>query len=157
MAAWPCLIVPPPHHFLSCRWWSNISPKQVHPLPRIYSQTRFIRPFRPQIMGSSSNNNHGDSTSLRVFIVSDLHTDYSDNMAWVRALSKKMKKQRRHDNDVLIVAGDVAETCCNFVLTMSLLKDSFHRVLYVPGNHDLWCRRENPTLLVSLVSFIYSI
>lgn len=152
MAAWPSSVVPPPHHFLSCRWLSNISPIQVHPLPRIYSQTRLIRPFRPQIMGSSS-----DSTGLRVFIVSDVHTDYSDNMAWVRALSKRKKKQQRHENDVLIVAGDVAETCANFGLTMSLLKDTFHRVLYVPGNHDLWCRRENPTLVVSLISFIYSI
>lgn len=79
-----------------------------------------------------------EANGLRVFIVSDLHTDYPENMTWVRDLSKK-----RYKNDVLLVAGDVAETYMNFMLTMSLLKDRFEHVFYVPGNHDLWCRRED--------------
>ncbi|XP_059453472.1 uncharacterized protein LOC132184010 isoform X3 [Corylus avellana] len=56
-------------------------------------------------------------------------------MKWVKSLSTV-----RHRKDVLLVAGDVAETYDNFVLTMSLLKDGFEHVFYVPGNHDLWCR-----------------
>lgn len=77
------------------------------------------------------------TVGTRVFVVSDLHTDYSENMCWVKSLSG-----RAHANDVLVVAGDVAETYANFVHTMSLLKDKFQHVFFVPGNHDLWLRRE---------------
>ncbi|KAF8036022.1 hypothetical protein BT93_C1903 [Corymbia citriodora subsp. variegata] len=81
---------------------------------------------------------NGDGPGLRVFVLSDLHTDYSENMMWVECLSTA-----KHKRDVLLVAGDVAETYNNFVLTMSLLKERFKHVFYVPGNHDLWCRRES--------------
>ncbi|ERN10220.1 uncharacterized protein LOC18438392 [Amborella trichopoda] len=77
------------------------------------------------------------TNGLRVFVLSDLHTDYSENMVWIKGLSVMNYK-----NDVLLVAGDVAETYEMFVYTMSLLKDRFHGVFFVPGNHDLWCRRK---------------
>ncbi|XP_048138696.1 LOW QUALITY PROTEIN: acyl-carrier-protein phosphodiesterase PptH-like [Rhodamnia argentea] len=89
---------------------------------------------RPDILPSLN----GDDACLRVFVLSDLHTDYSENMKWVECLSTV-----KHKRDVLLVAGDVAETYNNFVLTMSLLKERFEHVFYVPGNHDLWCRRES--------------
>lgn len=79
----------------------------------------------------------GDAVGLRVFVLSDLHTDYSENMEWVKRLPTV-----RYKNDTLIVAGDVAETYNNFIVTMSVLKDIFEHVLYVPGNHDLWCHQE---------------
>ncbi|RZB61984.1 hypothetical protein D0Y65_044322 [Glycine soja] len=37
-----------------------------------------------------------------------------------------------------------------FVVTMSLLKERFEHVFYVPGNHDLWCRREGQNYVDSL-------
>ncbi|XLS59931.1 hypothetical protein HN51_009686 [Arachis hypogaea] len=40
------------------------------------------------------------------------------------------------------VPGDVAETYDLFVVTMSLLKERFEHVFYVPRDHDLWCRPE---------------
>ncbi|CAI9111656.1 OLC1v1011939C1 [Oldenlandia corymbosa var. corymbosa] len=129
------LVVPPDN----CWWrgWSNSK--------RFYCHTS---PVRPRILVSStSTNNDSAAGGLRVFVVSDLHTDYSDNLSWVRDLSKKRKKP---NNDVLLVAGDVAETCQTFELTMYLLKHCFHRVLFVPGNHDLWCRRENSNACDSL-------
>lgn len=81
-----------------------------------------------------------DTRKRRVFVLSDLHTDYSDNMSWVRSLKS------RSTEDLLLVAGDVAETYSNFILTMSLLKDEFHRVFFVPGNHDLWLRGRKLTM-----------
>lgn len=87
----------------------------------------------PQIFPSAN----GEVLGLRVFVLSDLHTDYSENMTWVKGLSTV-----KHKKDVLLVAGDVAETYNNFVVTMSILKDRFEHVFYVPGNHDLWCRSE---------------
>ncbi|XP_043700165.1 acyl-carrier-protein phosphodiesterase PptH-like [Telopea speciosissima] len=75
---------------------------------------------------------------LGFFVLSDLHTDYSENMAWVKCLSAV-----RYKKDILLVAGDVAEMYKTFVLTMSLLKERFMYVFYVPGNHGLWCRGED--------------
>ncbi|CAN4085364.1 unnamed protein product [Withania somnifera] len=86
-----------------------------------------------------------DTVGLEVFVVSDLHTEYEENMAWVKGLPKKGKKK-----EVLLVAGDVAETYEQFVLTMSLLKASFEHVFFVPGNHDLWLRREKENYIDSL-------
>ncbi|KAF8398641.1 hypothetical protein HHK36_014496 [Tetracentron sinense] len=97
---------------------------------------------RPQILPCD----YGEQPSgLRVFVLSDLHTDYSENMAWVKCLSTV-----RYKKDVLLVAGDVAETYNNFLLAMSLLKDRFEHVFFVPGNHDLWCRREGENYLDSI-------
>lgn len=111
---------------------------------RNYGQRPVFRPacvFRPRILPSAS----AEATGLRVFVVSDLHTDYSENMTWVRELSRE-----RYKNDVLLVAGDVAETYTNFELTMSLLKDRFEHVFYVPGNHDLWCRHVDQRYVSSI-------
>ncbi|XP_057446513.1 uncharacterized protein LOC130738532 isoform X2 [Lotus japonicus] len=108
------------------------------------SYERNMRRFdlgRPQISPSVLGNTDG----LRVFVVSDLHTDYDENLNWVKCLSGE-----KHKSDVLLVAGDVAETCCMFVATMSLLKERFEHVFYVPGNHDLWLRREGQNYVDSL-------
>ncbi|XP_078427374.1 uncharacterized protein LOC144699909 [Wolffia australiana] len=83
--------------------------------------------------------------ATKVYAVSDLHTDYSENMAWVRGLSIDS-----YASSALIVAGDVAETRENFAATMKLLKDRFRRVFFVPGNHDLWLRKEKGLFLHSL-------
>ncbi|CAA6655707.1 unnamed protein product [Spirodela intermedia] len=83
--------------------------------------------------------------ATRVYVLSDLHTDYEENMAWVNRLSMEY-----YANTVLLVAGDVAETYKNFVTTMKMLKDRFRSVFFVPGNHDLWCRREGGSFLHSL-------
>ncbi|CAK7338645.1 unnamed protein product [Dovyalis caffra] len=91
---------------------------------------------RPQILPCAADS-FGDASGFRVFVLSDLHTDYPENMKWVKSLSTKAYK-----NDVLLLAGDVAETYRNFHFTMSLFRDRFQHVFYVPGNHDLWCRTE---------------
>ncbi|XP_077231425.1 uncharacterized protein LOC143864379 isoform X2 [Tasmannia lanceolata] len=88
---------------------------------------------------------NGDEISPRVFVLSDLHTEYAENMSWVKCLSTV-----RYKKDVLLVAGDVAETYTNFISTMSMLKDRFQSVFYIPGNHDLWCRRDDEIYLDSL-------
>lgn len=78
---------------------------------------------------------HKNRLGVRVYVLSDLHTDYPANMAWVQRLSTTTYKR-----DILIVAGDVAEKFENFVLTMFFLKERFRYVFFVPGNHDVWCR-----------------
>ncbi|KAJ1295012.1 hypothetical protein BS78_01G190600 [Paspalum vaginatum] len=93
-----------------------------------------------------------EAATTRVFVVSDLHTDYPENMEWVRRLPAEVGARRGGGGgvDALVVAGDVAETRDNFARTMEVLRDSFGAVFYVPGNHDLWLRREGGRYMDSL-------
>jgi hypothetical protein len=43
-------------------------------------------------------------------------------------------------NDVLILAGDVADRLETIGDSLSMLRAKFKRVFYVPGNHELWVR-----------------
>ena len=72
---------------------------------------------------------------MRVYAISDLHTDYEANMEWVRSLSSSL-----YQPHTLIVAGDVANSLETFTTTMRILKEKFQHVFFVAGNHDLWCK-----------------
>ncbi len=78
---------------------------------------------------------------MRVFAVSDLHVDYEPNALWVQQLSLS-----DYLNDVLIVAGDVSDVADRVRLCLETLARRFWRVLFIPGNHDLWVRRDEPGL-----------
>lgn len=78
------------------------------------------------------------TSRMRVFALSDLHIDYSENANWVANLSIT-----EYQDDVLILAGDVTD--CRRLLhwCLSTLVKRFKNVLFVPGNHDLWVLRED--------------
>jgi Icc-related predicted phosphoesterase len=78
---------------------------------------------------------------MRVFAISDLHVDYEPNAQWVEELSLT---EYRHD--VLIVAGDVSDRIERVQGCLETLARRFRQVLFVPGNHDLWVRRDPPGL-----------
>ena len=76
-------------------------------------------------------------TSFRhVYAVSDVHTDYKQNLEWATSLCG-------HDDDVLLVAGDVSDDPTTFEATMAAFASSFGAVFFVPGNHDCWTRRDS--------------
>lgn len=72
---------------------------------------------------------------MRVFAVSDLHTDFPRNRLLVERLPRGEFR-----GDALLVAGDVASEVETIESTLALLRDRFGRVLFVPGNHELWVR-----------------
>lgn len=74
---------------------------------------------------------------MRVFALSDIHVDYPDNESWIESLST-------HDyrDDILILAGDVSDSLARMQRCFDNLVQRFRKVLYVPGNHDLWVIRE---------------
>jgi Icc-related predicted phosphoesterase len=78
---------------------------------------------------------------MRVFAISDLHVDYAPNAQWVQQLSLG-----DYLNDVLIVAGDVSDRSERVQACLETLARRFWRVLFVPGNHDLWVRHDAPGL-----------
>ena len=77
----------------------------------------------------------GDKVFMRVYAISDLHTDFKENRLLVEGLSDDAFK-----GDALVVAGDVADQLGVIEYTLALLRSKFRHVCYVPGNHELWVR-----------------
>lgn len=80
------------------------------------------------------------STMPRVFCVSDVHTDHPENMRWVQGLSKE-----DYRNDTLLLGGDISDSRDVLEKTLAAFRARFKHVFFVPGNHDLWLRRDAPS------------
>jgi len=76
---------------------------------------------------------------MRVFALSDIHIDYSENAKWIENLSIA-----EYQDDVLILAGDVSDIQKLLDWGLNIFTKRFKKVLFVPGNHELWVRREDP-------------
>lgn len=68
---------------------------------------------------------------MRLLALSDLHVNHAGNLDALDTLAD-------HSDDWLIVAGDVCESLERFSATWELLATKFARLLWVPGNHELW-------------------
>ncbi len=73
----------------------------------------------------------------RLLALSDLHVDHPGNLDALRALPP-------HPGDWLLVPGDVADRTLPMERAWEILTDRFERVLWVPGNHELWVREDGP-------------
>ena len=82
---------------------------------------------------------------MRVFALSDLHVDHEPNARWVERLPGG---DYRHD--VLLLAGDVSHSLHRLQWTFETLVPRFRKVLYVPGNHELWVPEHDATSLEKL-------
>jgi len=69
---------------------------------------------------------------MRLLAISDLHLGHAKNREGLDALSA-------HPDDWLIVAGDVGEKPAHLVYALDRLTPRFAKVIWTPGNHDLWC------------------
>ncbi|PCI42375.1 MAG: metallophosphoesterase [Moraxellaceae bacterium] len=75
---------------------------------------------------------------MKVYALSDIHVDYKENKRWLFSLSNP-----EYRNDVLILAGDLTDDLELLEECFHFLAETFKQVLYVPGNHELWVKR-NP-------------
>lgn len=73
---------------------------------------------------------------MKIFAISDLHTDHRANMVAVNSFED-------HTEDVLIVAGDVSDNVNVMLQTLLILKSKYKSVFFTPGNHDVWLSRTN--------------
>jgi 3',5'-cyclic AMP phosphodiesterase CpdA len=63
---------------------------------------------------------------------SDLHVSHSGNKTVIEQIRPYA------DGDWLIVAGDVGDTVADIGWALRLLRGRFEKVIWVPGNHELW-------------------
>ena len=75
---------------------------------------------------------------MRIFAISDLHIDYEQNKLWLFSLSEYDYKK-----DILIIAGDITDKLDLLAKSFKYLAGVFHKILYIPGNHELWVSRSN--------------
>ena len=74
---------------------------------------------------------------MTVWAISDLHVGFDANRRAVEALPAR-------PDDWLIVAGDTGDTLAQLELVLDVVTARFARVIWAPGNHDLWTPRQWP-------------
>ena len=77
---------------------------------------------------------------MKLFAISDLHLANKLNREALDAMPA-------HPDDWLIVAGDVGEKEEHLRFALDLLVPRFARLVWVPGNHDLWSSSDDPSSL----------
>jgi len=77
---------------------------------------------------------------MRLLAISDLHLANATNRQALAALPA-------YPEDWLIVAGDVSESLADLAWAWKILTRRFARVLWVPGNHELWTLSSEPDSL----------
>ncbi len=68
---------------------------------------------------------------MKLWAISDLHVGHPENRQVIESI-------RPHPGDWLILAGDLGETVDHLRFVFSTLGPRFDRLLWVPGNHELW-------------------
>ncbi|MFD9336625.1 metallophosphoesterase family protein [Streptomyces sp. NPDC060028] len=81
------------------------------------------------------------TTSARLLAVSDLHVAYAEN----RSVLERLRPTS--EGDWLVVAGDVGELVSDVERALGILARRFERVIWAPGNHELWTHPKDPCRL----------
>ena len=68
---------------------------------------------------------------MKLYALSDVHLRYEANRTLLQSI-------RPHPDDWLILCGDVGETLDHLRFSLETLGPKFARLLWVPGNHELW-------------------
>jgi 3',5'-cyclic AMP phosphodiesterase CpdA len=68
---------------------------------------------------------------MKLHAISDLHVSHRKNRELLETL-------REHPDDWLIIGGDVGETEDDLTFALRIATSRFQKVLWVPGNHELW-------------------
>ena len=74
----------------------------------------------------------------RLLAISDLHVGHEENRAVVEGI------RPTGPGDWLLVAGDVGERSADLEWALGLLAARFARVVWAPGNHELWSHESDP-------------
>ncbi len=75
--------------------------------------------------------------SMKLLAISDLHLKYEKNKELILGISD-------HKEDWLILAGDLGEDTSDLNFAFENLKSKFAKLIWVPGNHELWTMPDDP-------------
>ncbi|HEX4460510.1 MAG TPA: metallophosphoesterase [Polyangia bacterium] len=76
---------------------------------------------------------------MRLALTSDLHVDHHPEV-----IPLVCARVRELAVDVFIVAGDVTHDLDTLEAALAQLGKAAPRTVFVPGNHDIWCRADRP-------------
>jgi len=68
---------------------------------------------------------------MKLLALSDVHVEHQVNREALAAMAPR-------PDDWLVLAGDVSDSVAGLAWTLDTLAPKFARLLWVPGNHDLW-------------------
>ena len=74
---------------------------------------------------------------MKLLAISDLHLRYEKNQELLLRLTD-------HKEDWLILAGDIGEGVSDLAFAFENLKKKFAKLIWVPGNHELWTMPDEP-------------
>jgi len=74
---------------------------------------------------------------LELLALSDLHVENEPNRSALAALPERRE-------DWLVLAGDVSDSVRGLAFALDLLLPKFAKLLWVPGNHELWVHPQAP-------------
>lgn len=77
----------------------------------------------------------------RLVATSDLHIRYAEN----REITERIQPESEHD--WLLIAGDIGEVVADITWALRTLSARFAKVIWVPGNHELWTAPDDPVEL----------
>ena len=69
---------------------------------------------------------------MQLLALSDVHVEHRVNREGLLALPAR-------PDDWLVLAGDVSDSVEGLAWALDALRPKFNRLLWVPGNHELWC------------------
>jgi hypothetical protein len=88
-------------------------------------------------MKSPAADASADTSAGKLFAISDLHLSRTENRDALDTLA--VRPPRDYSRDWLIVAGDVGERVDHLTFALERLTPLFGKIIWTPGNHDLWC------------------
>ncbi|HBF78380.1 MAG TPA: metallophosphoesterase, partial [Streptomyces sp.] len=87
--------------------------------------------------------------SGQLLAISDLHISHAENRAFVERMAPDS------EDDWLIVAGDVSETVDDIRWALKTLAGRFRKVIWAPGNHELWTHPRDAVTLRGTARYEY--
>src|ERR1700752_3985590 len=76
--------------------------------------------------------------AMKLYAISDLHVRYERNRQALKTLPS-------YPEDWLILGGDVGETLGDLKFALDILVSRFQKIIWVPGNHELWTLPSDPS------------
>ncbi len=87
----------------------------------------------------------------KLWAISDIHVGHKGN----RPVTEDIFPPESPPDDWLILAGDVAEKTDDIRWALKLMRSRFAKVIWIPGNHELWTTAKDPVQMRGVARYDY--